>query len=374
MIQPITQKRAHELIAMVGQIETPMILMDSQVLDENIHRYQSVFPGMKIYFPVKANNHPLVLRKMHSFGLGFEVASRKELDLLFNARCQSASLLFSAPIKRSAEIAYALREGVSLFTFDSEDELRKIARIKEKISVQVRITVGNEGSAWPQERKFGVDLDLAEHLMINASAFNLDPAGITFHVGSQNRNPQAWAEAVKTASILADRLAKKGIQIRILDIGGGFPAYYGEDVPELEAYGKVIKDALNAYFPPAVSVILEPGRGLVGPAGVLVTEVVGTASRGEERWVYVDAGVFNGLIEARDNFRYPIVAEAQRGELIPWIVAGASCDSADVIQEGVLLPRGLTEKDRLLIFSTGAYVNSLENYNGMRFPDLMMAE
>ncbi len=205
----------------------------------------------------------------------------------------------------------------------------------------------------------------------------LDVAGISFHAGSQLREPKMWATALDAALALWTDAAAQGHALRILNIGGGFPAFYGHPLPETRDYAAEVMRMVRARFGDAVAVMAEPGRGLVAEAGVICAEVVLVARKDQDdfaRWVYLDIGKFSGLAETIDEaIRYQFEtrhgADADTG---PCILAGPSCDSADVLYEKrpVQLPLGLRDGDKVRILCTGAYTTSYSSVGFNGFPPL----
>ncbi len=332
---------------------------------------------------MKANPHPILLSTLRGLGSSFDVASPAEVDAAISAGADPAELVYSNTIKRRDDIATAHAAGVRLFATDSLEETRKIAAAAPGAGVLARLVTSGEGSDWPLSRKFGCSTGEAEQILRLAADLGLDPAGISFHVGSQQRDPHAWRAPILASARLFSLLGRAGLQPHTLDIGGGFPALHEGHHPSFAAYGEAITRAMDEAFDgmPRPRLFLEPGRGIVGDAGVLVTSVIAVVWRGDSRWVYLDAGVFTGLVETLDEaIRYrlstsadaPTAAAAEPGraapELTPAVLAGPTCDSADILYERtpVLLPADLREGDRVYVHSAGAYTAaySTVGFNG----------
>src|SRR5437868_5832174 len=233
------------------------------------------------------------------------------------------------------------------------------------------------GADWPLSRKFGCDPDMAVDVLEHAHRLGLEAYGVSFHVGSQQRRTQAWDEALKSAAAIFRACAERGINLAMVNLGGGFPTRYLRKTPKLESYGKAIFRALRKHFGNAVpETIIEPGRGLVGNAGVIEAEVVLIAKRSPEdevRWVYLDIGKFHGLAETIDeSIRYPIRTKRDRDEMAPCIVAGPTCDSVDVLYEKnpYPLPVSLAIGDKVLIEATGAYTATYSSVGFNGYPPL----
>ena len=228
-----------------------------------------------------------------------------------------------------------------------------------------RILCAGDGAEWPLSRKFGCEPELAIDVLEHAHRLGLDAYGISFHVGSQQPNPAAWDSALKATAEVFRTLSDRGIQLRMVNLGGGFPAKYLKKIPLVKTYGRAISSALRKHFGNRIpETIIEPGRGMVGDAGVIKAEVVlisKKAADDETRWVYLDIGKFGGLAETMDEaIRYPIRTTHDRDRKAPCIIAGPTCDSVDVLYEKVPydLPVSLSIGDEVLIEGTGAYTTT----------------
>ncbi|MFN8099404.1 MAG: type III PLP-dependent enzyme [Dermatophilaceae bacterium] len=280
-----------------------------------------------------------------------------------------AELLYSNTVKRADHIAAAHAAGVRLFVVDSHGEVDKVARVAPGSAVVCRLLTSGAGADWPLSRKYGALPDEALDILRHAGARDLDPAGISFHVGSQQRDPRAWDVPVAEAAAVFDGLRAHGFRPHLLDLGGGFPADHGGAAPPLADYGIGIRTAVERAFGSDLpDLVVEPGRGLVGDAGVLVASVIGIVDRGDQRWVFLDAGVFTGLVETLDEAIRDHLTTTVDGPTGPCILAGPTCDSADVLYEKVPvdLPLGLAEGDRLTFHAAGAYTTcySTVGFNG----------
>lgn len=348
--------------------ETPFLLIDSNRLRATCQTFLRAFSGDEVYFSMKANSTPEVLEIIAQEGIRFDAASYAEIDKLRRMHIPAEKIIFMAPTKIPADIERAYAAGVRVFSFDSAIELQKLASLAPGARVMCRVAVGNEGSEWPLERKFGASALEAAALLAKAAQLGLKPLGLTFHVGSQNRNPRAWRAAIEQCAQIWYVLADQGIQLEAIDAGGGFPSNYGKDYPAVEEIAAVIHQALAQLLPPGARLMVEPGRGLVAECGVLVTSVINRAHRAGQEWLYIDASTYHGLVEAMQGFTFPIRTEKDFAPRAPFVLCGPTCDSTDVIQENVLLPATLGLGDRLYLLTTGAYTTSMEHYNGFKFP------
>jgi len=359
-------------------LPTPYLELDLGVLAHRYVELAQALPGTRVHYAVKANPHPSVLETLAMFGSRFDVASPAEVMAAVAAGAVPSQLLYSNPIKRRADVAEAYRAGVRLFAVDTLAETEKVADCAPGSSVLCRLLTTGEGSDWPLSRKYGATPDEAVLILDAAAHLGLDPAGATFHVGSQQRDPGAWRRPIGQAEQVFAALRRMGHQPWLLDLGGGFPASLEGGCRSLVDYGATIRDALCAAFPRHIpETVVEPGRGLVGDAGELVTRVVAVCWRGGRRWVYLDAGVFTSLVETlHEAVRYPMVTSADGGPIGPVVLAGPTCDSVDVLYEDkpVYLPLALAEDDTVRFLAAGAYTScySTVGFNGFAPPPTMI--
>lgn len=349
-------------------LQTPFLLIDPDRLRSNLRQLRAAFPGAGVFYAVKANPHPGVLRILAGEGCGFEISSDGELDLV-QATGRDTPLLSSNPIKAPGFIRRATRAGVMAFAIDSLDELSKIAAEAPGAAVYVRLLVDNSGSEWPLARKYGVGPADAVDLLARAADLGLRPCGTTFHVGSQCRLSASWDAALAVTAEVWNDAARCDLGLEFLSIGGGFPVQHTRDIPPLEEIGDVVRRGIADRFPAGVHVTLEPGRAVVGDAALLGASVIGKARRGDERWVYLDIGVFNGLMETIEGFSYEVSA-LTGGPTTSVVLAGPSCDSVDVIADSVELP-DLAIGDRVYFLNAGAYTLAYaSHFNGWPPPEV----
>jgi ornithine decarboxylase len=368
------QEDIKRLLASLPQRETPFLILDTQRLRENARRYTTAFAQGQVFFSVKANNHPDVLAIFAEEGIQFDVASWGEIQILSSVGVRPDQIIFSAPTKIPRDIVNAYAFGIRTFAFDSQLELGKLHQLAPGCQVIARVTVDNLGSHWPLERKFGLEPERAVELMVYAASLGLLPYGLTFHVGSQNSDPQSWLRGLERMHKIWVALEAKNISLKIINTGGGFPAQFEQPVPSVEEIAVAINATMQRLFQGYARLIVEPGRGLVGNAGIMAASVINRTRRGEETWLYLDVGAFHGLIEGIEmfNFQYNVLVERTGDTCIPFVLSGPTCDSADTFRHDILLPAEMTLGDRVFLFPAGAYSNSLEHYNGMQFPDVIL--
>src|SRR6266699_5176851 len=310
---------------------------------------------------------------MVELGSCFDVASIAETEAVLAAGSAPERISYGNTIKKEKDIATAFKLGVTLFAVDCEAEVEKVARMAPGSRVICRIHCDGTGSEWPLSRKFGCEPEFAADILELAHKRGLVAHGISFHVGSQQHNVEAWDRALASTAAIFRACAERGINLAMVNLGGGFPARYLKEVPAVEAYGRSIFRALRKHFGNRIpETIIEPGRGMVGNAGVIEAEVVlvsRKSNKDDVRWVYLDIGKFGGLAETMDeSIRYPIKTPRDGDELAPCVLAGPTCDSADVMyeREPYVLPISLEIGDKVLIEGTGAYTATYSSvaFNG----------
>jgi ornithine decarboxylase len=367
----MTTVRAGDALIQLAQghfADTPALIIDTASLKQTIATFASYAPAITAYYAVKANAELEILQIIASQGLGFEVASTAELAALLSMGVASDRIITSNPIKAPAFIDAMLESGANRFVVDSIDEIDKLAARAPGCRVLLRLAVDNTGSTWPLHEKFAATATETVQLALHAVDVGLLPVGITFHVGSQSTNPYAWNTALRDAKFVWDDVQTHGIYFNTLNLGGGFPAAHDNLCPDHRRSLDAIMEAV-VDFPDATTVEVEPGRGLVGDAGVLVTRIVGLATRSGARWVYLDVGVYNGLMETTGGIEYEYNSLDRGGHEQSWTVAGPSCDSTDIMARDVQLPATLAVNDRIAISPAGAYTTVYASaFNGLPHP------
>ncbi|MEH6686199.1 MAG: type III PLP-dependent enzyme [Halopseudomonas sabulinigri] len=360
------------------QLETPFLVVDLKTIDRAYDELVNGFPFGKIYYAVKANPSNEVLDLLKNKGSNFDIASIYELEKVMALGVKPEQISFGNTIKKARHIRAFYEKGVRLFATDSEADLRNIAKAAPGSKIYVRIlTEGSSTADWPLSRKFGCQTDMAMDLLVLARELGLDPYGISFHVGSQQRDIGAWDAAIAKVKVIFERLKEEdNITLKMINMGGGFPANYLTKTNTLQTYAEEITRFLQEDFGDELpEIILEPGRSLIANAGILVSEVVLVSRKSHtalERWVYTDVGKFSGLIETMDeSIKFPIWTEKQ-GELEEAVIAGPTCDSADIMYENYKygLPLNLAIGDRMYWLSTGAYTTSYSAIEFNGFPPL----
>lgn len=360
-------------------LPTPNIVVNLNTIKRNFLTLKDSFPYAKIFYAIKANPGEPVLQMLAEMGSNFDIASRYELDMISKFVNDPSRFSYGNTIKKSSDIKYFYEKGVRIFATDSKDDLKNIAENAPGSKVYVRILVENSNTAdWPLSRKFGCHPDMAYNLLVQAKEQGLIPYGVSFHVGSQQRDIGAWNDAIAKVKYLFNSLEEEeNITLQMIDMGGGFPATYVDPTNELSVYASEITRFLTEDFGDDLpEIILEPGRSLVGDSGILTSEVI-LASRKNNtaltRWVYIDAGKFNGLIETIDEcIKYPVITTKDGDKEGEAIIAGPTCDSMDVMYETTKykLPVTLKQGDRMYWLSTGAYTTTYASVAFNGFPPI----
>ncbi len=355
-------------------LETPFVVVDLDVVAERYDSLRVALPVADVFYAVKANPAPEILRMLVSRGSHFDVASPAEIDMCLAAGADPAVISFGNTIKKARHIADAYAKGVRLFAFDAEEELGKLIEHAPDATVFCRVLSDGEGADWPLSRKFGCEQEESLRLLRIAAAAGMK-TGMSFHVGSQQRDLTAWDRSLEIVEHVASALAADGHMLSLVNLGGGFPGIYQDNMPPIEAYGEAITTAIaerlcGIFGDHMPRFLAEPGRYMVADAGVLRTEVVLVSRKHEldfKRWVYLDCGKFGGLAETMDEaIRYRLRTRYSSGpgqEFVPTgpvTIAGPTCDSADVLYDKTdyELPLALAPGDHVDFLSAGAYTTT----------------
>ncbi len=370
----MVSKKIIDFLSKNADLPTPFLVVDTSLVEKKYKEFVKAYgKNIKVYYAVKCNPAKEVLQLLDKLGSCFDVASYEEIELCLSLGINPNKLSWGSTIKKASLIKKAYEQGIKLYAFDSEEELLKIAENAPKSQVYCRIMVSNDDAQWALSKKFGCSLDMAEYLTIKAKELNLDPLGISFHVGSQQLNANAWREALmSTATVFNNLENKHNIKLKMVNIGGGYPAYgyLNTDVPCVSQYSHAVSDTLKEYFNSIPEIYAEPGRFIVGDTGIIKTEVILVSKKSyyeDIRWVYLDVGVFGGLAETLDEcIKYNITTELlnKKNSTIEDVgevaIAGPTCDGMDIMYKDYKykLPMSLKSGDYLYIHSTGAYTTT----------------
>lgn len=372
----VSKKNFEKIKALADDKQTPFLLINLKKIARKFDELKKYLPLAKIYYAVKANPNGDVIKLLAKKGSCFDIASIGEMRQLLSLGVSGERMSFGNTIKKAVDIAYAFENGITLFTTDSVNDLKNIAKNAPGSRIFFRILTEGSGADWPLSRKFGAHPDMIFRLILKAKQLGLVPYGISFHVGSQQRHIGQWDSAISQCKYLFDTLKNEGIKLQAINIGGGLPARYLQPTQDIEVYTDEIMRFLEKYFGKKLpKIIIEPGRSLVAESGVIVSEIVLISEKSkssQHKWVYLDVGKFSGLIETMDEaIKYPIFVETKKGhkDLREFILAGPTCDSVDILYEDFKyqFPKNIKIGERVYILTTGAYTTSYSsiNFNGV---------
>lgn len=352
-----------QLQALARQHGTPLVVIDHNILRANYASFKKHLPKVQAYFAVKANAEPAIVRTFYKAGASFDVASMPEFMLVYEniknlpAKAQQDfiwdKIIYANPTKPK-ETLRELDQYKPLVTYDNLAELQKIKQYAPHAGVVVRIRVPNTGSMVELSSKFGCDPGEAVDLINAAFDLGLVAEGLSFHVGSQCTNFQNFVQALEISAAVMRESESRGHKLKILDIGGGFPAPYNRHVKPFSALAKKINAEIDRLFPKDIEIIAEPGRFLVATAATSVARVIGKAVRDGKMCYYVDDSVyhtFSGIIF--DHCQYHLQA-FKKGKTEISAVFGQTCDALDKISLSEELPE-LEIDDLVYSENIGAY-------------------
>ncbi|GAC1338411.1 MAG: type III PLP-dependent enzyme [Acetobacteraceae bacterium] len=352
---------------------TPCLVLDVDRVEQNYRTLTHALPLARVYYAVKANPAAPILSRLVGLGSSFDAASFEEVQFCLEAGATPDTISFGNTIKKVSAIQRAHAAGVTMFAFDSAEELDKLAEHAPGAKVYCRLLVENDGAEWPLSRKFGTTVETARELMVRAREMGLDPYGLSFHVGSQQTTTGSYETAIGRVGMLFTDLARAGVNLRMVNLGGGYPVRYRDEIPGIDRFADAIMHAMTQHFGNNLpEILIEPGRFLVGDAGVVQAEVVLVCHKAKHdpvRWVYLDIGRFGGLAETEgESIKYRITTSHDGGETGPVAIAGPTCDGADILYErsNYRMPLALRSGDIVQVESTGAYVTTYasQRFNG----------
>jgi ornithine decarboxylase len=350
---------AEALEALVARYGSPLFVIDCDAIRRQYHALAAALPGVDLHYALKPLPDTTVVQVLAREGSWFDLATNGEVDVVRKAGIPAARCIHTHPIKRDSDIRHALAYGVTTFVVDNPDEIAKFVIYREHARVLLRISFRNPEAIVDLSRKFGCDAGAALGLVEHAMKGGIPVAGLSFHVGSQVANAGKYVEAIETCGALIAEAARRGLPpLQVLDIGGGFPIGYLDPVAPIGEFCGPIREAL-ARLPGGVRVIAEPGRFICGPAGVVLSTVMGRALREGRWWYYMDDGIYGAYSgQQYDKMRFPV--EPVRGRERPresCVISGPTCDSFDVIAEDLPMPR-LEIGELLVGRQMGAYTSS----------------
>jgi ornithine decarboxylase len=353
---------------------TPLFVIDHEELRRNYRQFRRHLPRVQVYYAVKANPDPAIVRTLFAEGASFDVASMPEFMIVHeNIRDRPPrerqnwiwdKIIYANPTKPQGTLE-ELNQYKPLVTFDNLEEIRKIRRHAPDAGLALRLKVPNTGAMVELSSKFGAAPGEAVDLILAADRAGLTVEGISFHVGSQTTNFENYVQALQlTANVFREARDRGYAKMNLVDIGGGFPAPYDATVKPFPELASVIRRELDRLFPAEVQILAEPGRFLVASAGYAVSQIIGKAVRDGKTCYYINDGVYHtysGVIF--DHCKYPI-RSFRRGPTRLCSVFGPTCDALDVVSLAENLPE-LERDDFLYSENIGAYSHaSSTHFNG----------
>jgi ornithine decarboxylase len=358
----ISDARIRELVNAHG---TPLLVLDCQILKQQVESLRQALPGVDFFYAVKAFPHPDIINTMDQCGVGFDLASSGEIELVRQFYVNPRNTIHTHPIKKNRDIRDSLRFGCTTFVVDNGEEMKKFYPYQNRVGLLLRVSFPNPDAIVDLSRKFGCSPEEAVELLRLAKRMGMHVKGLSFHVGSQSRNSAMHVAAIsRCREIISDYNRDAEIPMSMLDIGGGFPVNYSGTMPDIYSFCAPITEALRGLGED-IHVVAEPGRFLVAPAAISVTAVTGKAMRGGRAWYYLDDGVYGAYSgQIFDHAVYPIRV-LKTGPTMLSVLAGPTCDSIDVIREDIALPQ-LDVGDLVIGEMMGAYtVSTATDFNSL---------
>ncbi len=363
-----------ELLKLAQEHGTPLFIIDHEVIRENYRTFKKHLPRVQAYYAVKANSNQEIVKTLFEEGASFDVASYNEFMQVyeyirhFEEREQDFyiwdKIIFSNTVK-DRDTLRKIRRYKPLVTFDNEDELRKIKEHCDTAGVVLRLKVPDIGSQVEMSSKFGAEPGDARRLIGHAFDLGLVVEGLSFHVGSQCTTFDNYTAALDIASQILHDVRQRGYQVKIVDMGGGFPVPYDSRVPQFEKLAGIINAECERLFPQDVELIAEPGRFMVATAAVLISEIVGKARRDGKIFYYINDGVYQTFSGVVYDHWIPNFHSFKSGPTEVCAVVGPTCDSFDKISLSEQLPADLQIGDYLYTENIGAYsIASSTKFNG----------
>jgi len=351
---PFAGESVKHLVARYG---SPLFIIDADRVRRQYQRLAAALPGVDLHYALKPLPQATVIATLRDAGAFFDLATNGEVDLVRRLGVAPERCIHTHPIKRDSDIRTALAYGVNRFVVDNPDELRKFVKFRNRASLLIRVSFHSPDAVCDLSRKFGCEPEAVADLLKLAAELRLKIDGLSFHVGSQAAGSGMYVQAIGVCREMMQEALRGGQKLTILDIGGGFPVDYLQRSTPIEEFCAPIRGALLSIAP-EVRVIAEPGRYIAAPEAVSVASVMGRAMRGGRWWYYLDDGLYGSYSgQMFDHTIYPIDALVPPGDTFPSVLAGPTCDSVDIIDEKLELPK-LKMGDLILGRAMGAYTQA----------------
>jgi ornithine decarboxylase len=347
---------------------TPLMVISRSAVARNYRLLCENLPGVEFFYAAKANPHRTILSTLNKLGCSVDVCSCGEARQALRAGFAPEAMLHTHPCKTVRNLVDCYALGIRWFIYDSAFELPKLAEHAPDAKLLLRLAMASKSSVINLSAKFGASRHEALPLLRRAAQLGLDVRGLSFHVGSQCLSPDDFRTAFEEAREIWDEAAAAGLNLEVLDIGGGMPAPYREAILSIESYCQSLSQALEASFGDLpIRIIAEPGRCLSAEAATLITSVIGKNVRGGRTWYIIDDGLYGSFSgKVFDHADFALLADsADDRPAMDCIVAGPTCDSTDVVARDQPLPE-LDVGELLLVPSMGAYTSaSASDFNGL---------
>ncbi|MBN1805263.1 MAG: type III PLP-dependent enzyme [Sedimentisphaerales bacterium] len=364
----------NKILKLARKHGTPLFIVDHNIIRAIYQRFITALPGVQVYYAVKANSEIEIIKTLFNEGASFDVASYNEFMHVYNFidRWRNRKkkffiwdkIIFSNTIK-DRETLRKINKYEPLVTYDNIDELIKIREYCKKAGLILRIKVPDTGSQIEMASKFGAEPSDALSLIKKAFDSGLKVEGLSFHVGSQCTNFENYVSALNITSEIFNEARKKGYELDIIDIGGGFPAPYESNGPRFEKLAEILNTELTRLFPEDTEIIAEPGRFLVATSSILVCEIIGKGRRDGKIFYHINDGVYHTFSGVVFDHLIPKFYSFKRGKKEICAVVGQTCDSFDKISLAEHLPKNLGIGDYLYTKNIGAYsIVSSTKFNG----------
>jgi ornithine decarboxylase len=373
-------KLTKEIILQTQDYETPCLVVDLNIIKQNYKNMTECFKDIDIFYAIKANSDTNIIKTLMELGSKFETSSLNEVKILLTLGVKPENIVNSAPYRKEIYLQKMYKMGIRMFVYDTEEELEKFKRSAPEAELFLRVDVDNTGSDWPLSMKFGVEPKDAVELIKKAHEMNIKVLGTTFHVGSQCLNLENWEKALTQMKNIHDECKQSGINLEMINLGGGIPIKHLKEIPNVKLTAEKIKSLVEEKFSPIPKMIIEPGRGLVGNAGIMIAEVISKRKYKGQTWIYLDIGVFHGMMETIEGFDYEILTEKdveaeEQGQKVlddekeSYVIAGPSCDGVDVMFKDGKIMSKVEVGDKVYIINAAAYTISYASlFNGYKIP------
>ena len=377
-----------EVIKQTKDIETPFLFVDLDILKEKYKTLKEALGDIEIYYAMKANSDINVLKTLVGLGSKFETASVNEILLLLKLGVKPEDIVNSVPFRKEKDTKTMYDAGIRLFCYDTFAEAERVKKVAPDAKMFLRIHVENQGSDWPMPKKFGAEASDALEIIKKTREIGLEVIGITFHPGSQCRSVSNWTNSLMLVKNIFRECAQEGITLKMINLAGGIPIQHRKKIPTIKAISKAIHVYVEKNFSPIPKMMIEQGRGMVGDCGIMIAQVVSKREFKGETWLYLDIGVFTGMMETICDFDYELLTEkdlknkglsnssnenGQNGnsakpEKEEYVIAGPTCDGVDVMFKKKKITK-VEVGDRVYIINAGAYTLSYAAlFNGYKLP------